>query len=61
MTRERAKAVFETESFETMERFREAGWEVIEELAAPPAGGGVAFVLGWLRDGEPKYPDAGQA
>jgi hypothetical protein len=61
MTRERAKAVYETESADVVERFRAAGWEVIEELTAPPAAGGVAFVLGWLRDGEPVYPDEGRA
>jgi len=57
VSREEARAVFETESPELMERFREAGWDVIDELAAPPSAGGITFVLGWRRDGEPVYPD----
>lgn len=61
VSREDARAVFATESPEVMERFREAGWRVVDELVAPPAAGGVTFVLGWLRDDEPVYPDAGRS
>jgi|GEM_PF-4038953 len=57
MSAEQARAVFETESAEEMERFREAGWVVLEELPAPPASGGVTFVLGWTDVDPVRYPE----
>jgi len=52
-----ARAVFETESAEVMERFRETGWVVLEQMAAPPSAGGVTFVLGWIDPDPVRYPE----
>ena len=57
MSAEKAQAVYETESAEVMERFREAGWVVLEEMAAPPASGGVTYVLGWTDSDSVRYPE----
>lgn len=60
MGAQQARAVFETESAEVMERFREAGWVVLKEMAAPPAAGGVTFVLGWTDADPVRYPEGRQ-
>lgn len=60
MSGEQPQAVFETESATEMERFREAGWVILEELPAPPASGGVTFVLGWIDADPVRYPEGHQ-
>jgi len=57
MSGEEPQAVFETESAIEMEKFREAGWVVLRELPAPPASGGVTFVLGWVDVDPVQYPE----
>jgi hypothetical protein len=56
-TREEAHEIYETGSPTIAEKFYEAGWVLIELLQAPSAGGGSIYVLGWIKDAPPVFPE----
>lgn len=52
----RVREVYETTSPEEVEAYEQLGWVVVEEMAAPPAAGGVTYVLGWTGESPPPRP-----
>ncbi len=41
------RETYETSEPDEVRDYERLGWVVIEEMAAPPAAGGITYVLGW--------------
>jgi hypothetical protein len=55
--RDDARAEREANGFAERERYEELGWVVIAELPAPPSAGGGSYVMGWMSDDPPRFPE----
>ena len=43
----RVRETYETSEPDEVRDYERLGWVVIEEIPAPPAAGGITYVLGW--------------
>jgi hypothetical protein len=50
------RETYETTEPDEVRDYETLGWVVIEEIPAPPAAGGVTYVLGWSGELPPPRP-----
>ncbi len=51
-----AREIYETTEPDEVREYEKLGWVVIEEMAGPPAAGGITYVLGWSGELPPPRP-----
>ena len=56
-TRGDARAEREANGFAERERYEQLGWVVLSELPAPPSAGGATYIMGWMSDDPPRFPE----